>query len=161
MRLKDGSDFPKDFLPVDVPSAANDRPGTRRYRTPSGAIGRWVYVQAAGRWRTECLEHDPAYLAITHALGLYDLRETQDRHDFLALLAAASFLDAWGYVQETSSRVAGFLNSLEKWADVEQFSTRLDAIERKQAEIQAAIDDAVLAVEDARGRSVAEMEVAE
>ena len=143
MRLRDGSVFPRDYAPQDL--------GGGKYRTPEGEIGAWRAVPNAAR-RTAAIEHDPAYRVLRRAVEIYDLQIPRDRQEFAAVLVAASFYDAYGYVHEISQRVSAHLLALDRLADADDFSARLDALEQKIEQIAKILGDSVSGALDARER---------
>lgn len=146
MRLRDGSVFPADYAPRE---AGVDDLGRRKYVTPEGEDGVWQSKPGQAR-RTQVLEHDPAYRVMQRAVSLYDLQRAEDRREFLAVLVAASFVDAWGYVQEISSRTSAQLLALDRLAEADEFAAAIESLRRRVERLAALMGDEVSAALDAR-----------
>lgn len=155
MRLRDGSTFPSDYAPRD---AGLDSLGRKRYVTPDGEEGVWQVKPGQAR-RTQSLEHDPAYRVMRRAIELYDLQQPQDRREFLAVLVAASFVDAWGYVQEVAARTSAHLLALDRLAEADEFAAAIDGLRRRVDRLAALMGDEVSAAIDARESAAANVEV--
>lgn len=154
MKLKNGKSFPSDYLPQEEPPTKTDREdGVRRYRhaDPDGttSIHEWEYPPAGAR-RTERLEHDAAYRAITEAINEYDLRTSSDRIEFIALVTAALAVDPWGYVSDIAMRMVDNLDKINKMDELEEFNRRLSDLEIEAKRLRQITDDPDLAVMDAR-----------
>jgi len=157
MRLRDGSTFPSDYAPRE---AGVDDLGRRKYVTPEGEEGVWQSKPGQAR-RTQMLEHDPAYRVMQLAVSLYDLQRAEDRREFLAVLVAASFFDAWGYIQEISQRTSAHLLALDRLAEADEFAAAIDALRHRVDRMAALMGDEVSAAIDARESAAATVEVEE
>lgn len=152
MQLKNGKIFPRDYLLEMLPqSPADEKARIRRYRVPGSTDeGRLTYDRATNRLRSEVLEHDPAYRAITECISDYDLRVAADRIEFIALVTVAMTIDPWGYVSTIAMRVVDNLDKVNKMDELEEFNSRLVACEKAVENLRAITDDPDMAVHDAR-----------
>lgn len=152
MQLKNGRTFPRDYLLQDIPrTPADEKARIRRYRVPGSTDeGRLTYDRLTNRLRSEVLEHDPAYRAITDAISEYDLKVATDRIEFIALVTLALAIDPWDYVSGIAMRMVDNLDKINKMDELEDFNARLVACEKTAAALQAITDDPDMAVHDAR-----------
>jgi len=152
MILKNDRTFPRDYLLEDLPQEPNDvRARITRYRIPGTEQGgRYIHVQETGTRRSEVLNHDPAFRAITDAISDYDLKVPQDRIEFIALVTLALALDPWDYVSKIAMRMVDNLEKVNKMDELEEFNARLVACEKIASQLQEITDDPDMAVHDAR-----------
>lgn len=156
MILKNGKNFPRDYLLEEARVKLDEqKKGIRRYTWVDPVSGArtaygWEYNPELGRWRTEFLEHDPAYRAMQDACSDYDLTNAQDRIDFLALSTLCLFYDSWNFVGPLSQRVTANMGEVNRMDELEEFNRRLVLCERNLKEIQSISDDPDMAVVDAR-----------
>ena len=152
MQLKNGKTFPRDYLLEMLPqSAADEKARISRYRVPgSSDEGRLTYDRMTNRLRSEVLEHDPSYRAITECISDYDLRIAADRIEFIALVTVAMTIDPWGYVSTIAMRVVDNLDKVNKMDELEEFNARLVACENAVKSLREITDDPDMAIQDAR-----------
>lgn len=152
MQLKNGKTFPRDYLLEMLPqSPADEKARISRYRLPgSTEEGRITFDRMTSRFRSEVLEHDPAYRAITECISDYDLRVASDRIEFIALVTVAMTIDPWGYVSTIAMRVVDNLDKVNKMDELEEFNSRLVACENAVKSLREITDDPDMAIQDAR-----------
>lgn len=157
MKLRNGKIFPADYILRDAPPLQGDEKARiRRYIIPEDPpaspprTAMWVFVSDAGRWRSECLEHDPAYRALVDAISYYDLTVAQDRIEFIALITLALFLDPWNYASSVAMRTTDNMGKVNAMDELEEFNRRLVSCEASVKVLRQVSDDPDLAVMDAR-----------
>lgn len=152
MLLKNGKTFPRDYLLERLEQSPGDQKARiTRYRIAgSSEEGRYTYDQTTGRIRSEILEHDPAFRAITEAISDYDLKDAKDRIEFIALVTVAMTIDPWGYVRDIAMRVVDNLEKVNKMDELEEFNTRLVSCENAVKSLREITDDPDMAIQDAR-----------
>jgi hypothetical protein len=152
MQLKNGKTFPRDYLLEMLPqSPADEKARVSRYRLPGTTEeGRLTFDRMTGRLRSEVLEHDPAYRAITECISDYDLRVASDRIEFIALVTVSMTIDPWGYVRDIAMRVVDNLEKVNKMDELEEFNTRLVSCENAVKSLREITDDPDMAIQDAR-----------
>lgn len=157
MKLRNGKIFPADYLLKNAPPLQGDEAANiRRYYVPEDPpaspprLARWKYVSDAGRWRSEYLEHDPAYRALVDAISFYDLTIAQDRIEFISLITLALFLDPWNYASSVAMRTTDNMGKVNAMDELEEFNRRLVSCEAAVKILRQVSDDPDLAIMDAR-----------